>query len=222
VPADQGVFLSTSWRMEPSITAVVSELFYDGRLKASAANAVNSIQWARHCLSASGGDLPDRGLVFEPVHHSGCSVTSEAEIERIDQIVAALLGGSYSHAKGSGTLTSDEILVIAPYNVQVNRLRQRLDGKARVGTVDKFQGQEAPVAILSLTASSGDDAPRGLGFLLSPNRLNVAISRAQCLSIVVGSPGLTSGLANTIEEAEQINRLCRLITSRRDSQVILH
>lgn len=211
VPADQGVFLSTSWRMEPSITAMVSELFYDGRLQASAANAVNTIQWARPCLAASGRALPDRGLVFEPVHHSGCSVTSEAEIERIDQIVAALLGGSYTHAKGSGTLTSEEILVIAPYNVQVNRLRQRLDGKARVGTVDKFQGQEAPVAILSLTASSGDDAPRGLGFLLSPNRLNVAISRAQCLSIVVGTAGLTSGLANTIEEAEQINRLCRII-----------
>jgi uncharacterized protein len=100
--------------------------------------------------------------------------------------------------------------VIAPYNVQVNRLRQRLEGKARVGTVDKFQGQEAPVAILSLTASSADDAPRGLGFLLAPNRLNVAISRAQCLSIVVGSPSLTSGLANTVEDAEQINRLCRI------------
>jgi uncharacterized protein len=211
VPPDQGVFLSTSWRMEPSITAVVSELFYDGRLQASSANSMNAIQWARPCLAASGRALPDRGLVFEAVHHSCCSVTSEAEIERIDQIVAALLGGSYTRAKGSGRLSSEDILVIAPYNVQVNRLRQRLDGKARVGTVDKFQGQEAPVAILSLTASSGDDAPRGLGFLLSPNRLNVAISRAQCLSIVVGCPGLTSGLANTIEEAEQINRLCRII-----------
>jgi len=198
--------------MEPSITAVVSELFYDGRLEASRGNAANAIQWGRPFLSASGGKaLPERGLVFEPVHHSGCSVTSEAEIERIEQIVAALLGGSYCHARGNGRLSEEEILVIAPYNVQVNRLRQRLEGKARVGTVDKFQGQEAPVAILSLTASSGEDAPRGLGFLLSPNRLNVAISRAQCLSIVVGSPALASGLANTIEEAEQIDRLCRMI-----------
>ena len=90
-------------------------------------------------------------------------MTSEAEIERIDQIVSALLGGSYTHAKGSGTLSSEEILVIAPYNVQVNRLRQRLDGKVRVGTVDKFQEQEAPVENLSLPASSGDDAPRGAG-----------------------------------------------------------
>ena len=99
----------------------------------------------------------------------------------------------------------------APYNVQVNRLQQRLRGKARVGTVDSFQGQEAPVAIHSLTASSGNEAPRGVGFLLEPNRLNVAISRAQCLSIVVGSPGLASGVANTVAEAEQINRLCTLM-----------
>ena len=99
----------------------------------------------------------------------------------------------------------------APYNVQVNRLQQRLAGKARVGTVDKFQGQEAPVAIHSLTASRGDEAPRRVGFLLEPNRLNVAISRAQCLSIVVGSPGLASGVVNTVAEAEQINRLCRVM-----------
>jgi uncharacterized protein len=135
-----------------------------------------------------------------------------AEIDRIEQIVDALLNGSYCHAKAGGekrgALGPEQILVTAPYNVQVNRLQQRLGQRARVGTVDKFQGQEAPVAIHSLTASDGDAAPRGLGFLLEPNRLNVAISRAQCLSIVVGSPGLTTGIANTVKEAEQINRLC--------------
>jgi uncharacterized protein len=214
VPADRGVFLSTSWRMEPSVTQVVSELFYDGRLKANPANAVNAVTWARPCLDHRGAPMPDRGLVYEPVLHSGCRVSCEAEIDRIDEIVRALLGGSYVHAvpngESRGAIGADQILVIAPYNVQVNRLRQRLDGKARVGTVDKFQGQEAPVAILSLTASTADDAPRGLGFLLAPNRLNVAVSRSQCLSIVVGSPLLTAGLANTVEEAEQINRLCRI------------
>ena len=102
-------------------------------------------------------------------------------------------------------------LITAPYNVQVNLLQQRLQGRARVGTVDKFQGQEAPAAIHSLTASSGDEAPRGVGFLLESNRLNHAISRAQCLSIVVGSPGLASGVANTVAEAEQINLLCTLM-----------
>jgi predicted RecB family nuclease len=214
VPPDRGVFLATSWRMEPSITAMVSGLFYDNRLKASHANAVNAISWGHPCQSALGQPMPERGLVFEPVHHQGCSVSSDPEVERINLIVQALLGGTYTHAKGSdvmrGALEADQILVIAPYNVQVNRLRQRLQGKARVGTVDRFQGQEAPVAILSLTASSAEDAPRGLGFLLAPNRLNVAISRAQCLSIVVGSPLLASGIANTVQEAEQINRLCQI------------
>jgi len=214
VPADRGVFLATSWRMEPSLTAMVSELFYDGRLNANPANAINAISWRLPCLGATGEPLPPQGLLFEAVEHSGCSVMSEAEIDRIEQIVNALLGGSYCHAEAGGekrgVLGPQQILVTAPYNVQVNWLRQRLGQKARVGTVDKFQGQEAPVAIHSLTASDGDAAPRGLGFLLEPNRLNVAISRAQCLSIVVGSPALTTGIANTVQEAEQINRLCQL------------
>lgn len=214
VPADRGVFLATSWRMEPSLTAMVSALFYDGRLQASPANAINRIEWRESFTGSHGGVLPSQGLVFEAVEHTGCSVSSEEEIERIAQLVEALLGSSYRHASSgaerSGLLTPDDILVTAPYNVQVNRLQQRLGNRARVGTVDRFQGQEAPVAIHSLTASDGDAAPRGLGFLLQPNRLNVAISRARCLSIVIGSPGLVTGIANTVEEAEQINRLCRL------------
>jgi hypothetical protein len=214
VPADRGVFLATSWRMEPSLTAMVSQLFYDGRLNANPANASNAISWRQPCIGATGKALPEQGLVFEAVEHNGCSVCSEAEIDRIEELVDALLGSSYCHAAAGqqmrGVLGPEQILVTAPYNVQVNRLQQRLGKKARVGTVDKFQGQEAPVAIHSLTASDGDAAPRGLGFLLEPNRLNVAISRAQCLSIVVGSPGLTTGIASTVQEAEQINRLCRI------------
>ncbi len=166
-------------------------------------------------LSSSDGQLyPGQGMVFEAVEHSGRSVHAPEEIDRIEELVDALVGSRYAIAHGNrteeGVLDANTILVTAPYNVQVNRLQQRLKGRARVGTVDKFQGQEAPVAIHSLTASSGDEAPRGVGFLLEPNRLNVAISRAQCLSIVVGSPGLASGIANTVAEAVQINRLCRL------------
>ncbi|MCP9915318.1 TM0106 family RecB-like putative nuclease [Cyanobium sp. ATX 6F1] len=215
VPADRGVFLATSWRMEPSLTSMVSALFYNGRLKASPANAINRIEWREPFTGSDGGVVPSQGLVFEAVEHTGCSVSSEEEIERIARLVESLLGSSYRHASSgaerSGVLTPIDILVTAPYNVQVNRLQQRLGNRARVGTVDRFQGQEAPVAIHSLTASDGDAAPRGLGFLLQPNRLNVAISRARCLSIVVGSPGLVTGIANTVEEAEQINRLCRLV-----------
>ena len=98
--------------------------------------------------------------------------------------------------------------------MQVNRLQKRIGNKARIGTVDKFQGQEAPVAIHSLTASDGDSAPRGLDFLLDPNRLNVAISRAQCLSIVVGSPQLATGISNSIGNVQRLNRLCSLITAQ--------
>jgi superfamily I DNA and/or RNA helicase len=95
--------------------------------------------------------------------------------------------------------------------VQVNRLQRRLGNRARVGTVDKFQGQEAPVAIHSLTASDGDSAPRGLDFLLAPNRANVAIRRAQCLSIVVGSPQLATGISSSIANVQQLSRLCWLM-----------
>ena len=215
VPPDRGVFLATSWRMQPTLAAMVSELFYDGRLWAHPANQINGIQWRQPCLTAGDKELPSQGLVFDPVVHSGCSVCSDAEIERITQIVDDLLGSRYVRAEAGGQnqgiLGPNDILVTAPYNVQVNRLQQLLQGKARVGTVDKFQGQEALVAIHSLTASDGDAAPRGLGFLLEPNRLNVAISRAQCLSIVVGSPGLATGIAKTVEEAEQINRLCKVM-----------
>ena len=214
VPDDRGVFLPTSWRMEPSLTAMVSELFYEGRLQAHPGNCTNHISWRTTCQCSDGQLYRGQGLVFEAVEHSGRSVHAPEEIDRIEQLVDALLGSRYAIARGNrteeGVLDANTILVTAPYNVQVNRLQQRLHGKARVGTVDKFQGQEAPVAIHSLTASSGDEAPRGVDFLLEPNRLNVAISRAQCLSIVVGSPGLSSGIANTVAEAEQINRLCRI------------
>jgi uncharacterized protein len=215
VPDDRGVFLPTSWRMEPSLTAMVSELFYQGRLQAHPGNCANCITWRTACQSRDRALYPGQGLVFEAVEHSGRSVHAPEEIDRIEQLVDSLLGSSYAIARGNcseeGVLDANTILVTAPYNVQVNRLLQRLNGRARVGTVDKFQGQEAPVAIHSLTASSGDEAPRGVGFLLEPNRLNVAISRAQCLSIVVGSPGLATGVASTVAEAEQINRLCEVM-----------
>jgi uncharacterized protein len=202
VPADRGVFLATSWRMPPGLTAVVSELFYEGQLQAAAGNTANQVDW----------DGQGQGLVFVPVEHSGNSTGSDEEVEHIAALVERLHGRPYQLANGEqGTLGGDQILITAPYNVQVNRLKRRLGSKARVGTVDRFQGQEAPVAIHSLTASDADTAPRGLDFLLAPNRLNVAISRAQCLSIVVGSPELATGISTSIGNVERLNRLCRLL-----------
>ena len=215
VPEDKGIFLNTSWRMEPSITNIVSELFYDKRLMSNPSNQNNSISWGKPFLKASGNIFPNQGLVFEAIEHFGCSVKSDKEIDFIEKLIESLLGGSYTYwqfnKKCTGEITPNDILVTAPYNLQVNRLNQRLKGRAKVGTVDRFQGQEAPIAIHSLTASSSDDAPRGIEFLLEPNRLNVAISRAQCLSIIIGSPRLATGLINTVDEAEKVNRLCRLM-----------
>ncbi|SBO42691.1 TM0106 family RecB-like putative nuclease [Cyanobium sp. NIES-981] len=209
VPPDRGVFLATSWRMPPSLTAVVSELFYAGQLQASPANTANRVLWKG----------PQQGLVFEPVAHSGNSTLSDEEVDHIAALVEQLLGRPYQRARlvngqmetCDGVLSGEDILVTAPYNLQVNRLQRRLGSKARVGTVDRFQGQEAPVAIHSLTASDGDAAPRGIDFLLDPNRLNVAISRARCLSIVVGSPELTTGISSSIQNVQRLSRLCRLI-----------
>ena len=110
---------------------------------------------------------------------------------------------------------SEEIIVIAPYNRQVQRLRKKLGKKAEISTVDKFQGREAAVAIFSLTSSTGNDAPRGLNFLLEPNRLNVAISRAKCLSIIVGSEDLLSSSVNSIDDAKLLNNICKINSENR-------
>src|SRR5206468_2457335 len=110
-----------------------------------------------------------------------------------------------------GRLGWNDILVVAPYNAQVRSLRERLGPSARVGTVDKFQGQEAPVVFFSMATSSGDDLPRNLAFLFSRNRLNVAISRAQCLAVLVCSPRLLEARCQSIEEMQLVNALCRLV-----------
>jgi len=211
VPPDRGVFLSTSWRMPASLTQLVSKLFYAGELHGAEANNANRVEWHGQA----------QGLLFDPVNHSGNSTTSEEEVERIASLVDQLYGQPYQRARlvngdmtiESGVLGQKQILITAPYNMQVNRLKQRIGHKARFGTVDKFQGQEAPVAIHSLTASDGDSAPRGLDFLLDPNRLNVAISRAQCLSIVVGSPQLATGISNSIQNVQRLSRLCSLMAA---------
>ena len=152
--------------------------------------------------------------------HTGRSVNAPEEIDRIEQLVDALLGSNYTiNKKGNteeGLIDSNKILVIAPYNVQVNKLEERLAGRARVGTVDRFQRQEAPVCIYSLTASSGNEAPRGIDFLLDENRINVAISRGQCLVLITGSPSLMNQKAKKINEARQLSQLAKISNQQRE------
>jgi uncharacterized protein len=148
-----------------------------------------------------------------PVEHRGNQNSSPEEGEAIAKMVAGILDSSTTwvdrHSK-ERPVTLDDILIIAPYNAQVFDLKDRIPG-ARIGTVDKFQGQEAPIVIYSLTTSTHADAPRGMNFLYSLNRLNVATSRAKCLSILVCSPALFEPECRTPEQMRMANAFCRYL-----------
>jgi len=136
-----------------------------------------------------------------------------AEIRRrgqpVHQLNESLLGQRWTDREGRvRPIGVDDILVVSPYNMQVNSLRTRLPEGARVGTVDKFQGQEAAIVLVSMAISSGDDLPRQIEFLYSRNRLNVAISRARCLTVIVASPRLLETQCSTIDQMRLVNTLC--------------
>lgn len=207
VPPELGVFLDVSFRMHPAICRFISELVYEGRLN-------HHLGTVHHTISLppnhNGLITKNSGILFIPVEHEDNTQFSEEEVAVIERLVNELTGLEYVSDRGHnrGVIGSQDILVVAPYNMQVRKLQTCLGDRAKIGTVDKFQGQEAPVVIISMCASSGDAAPRGLEFLLNRNRLNVAISRAQCLSIVVGNPALALTTCATISQMELVNTFC--------------
>ena len=207
VPEDRGVFLGTTWRMHEDVCRFISDAVYDGRLLPDAAN-----QQRRLVLDASAHPgLKPTGIRFLPVRHDGCKQRSDAEAAVVGELFASLLRQSYIDKQGKRRpMTLDNILVVAPYNVQVNLLKSLLPERARVGTIDKFQGQEAEAVIVSMTTSSGEYLPRNIEFLYDKNRLNVAVSRAKCLAVVVASPELLHIRCNSPEQMELVNTLCWL------------
>jgi predicted RecB family nuclease len=199
----QGLFLAETWRLHPAICSFTSELFYEGRLFSHAGLEQQTLRAPEPFTRA--------GLWFVPVIHDGNQSYSAEEVEEVAAIIEFLTraGSTWTDRCGEEKkLTIKDILVVAPYNDQVNRLRDRLPD-AHVGTVDKFQGQEAAVVIYSMTASSSEDAPRGMEFLYNLNRFNVATSRAHCACIVVGSPRLFAPECRTPHHMELANVLCR-------------
>ncbi len=219
MPPEFGLFLETTFRLHPAVCGFVSEVFYDGKLEpdestARQALAVNSPSplWGgsgRGSWSNGGGGV---GLRFIPVEHAGNRTVSPEEVEQVDQLFRAMIALPWTDRHGATRpLRVDDILVVAPYNAQVRRLIETLPEGARVGTVDKFQGQEAPVVIYSMATSSVDDAPRGMDFLFSLNRLNVATSRAQGLVVLVCSPELLKARCRTPEQMRLASALCRLV-----------
>lgn len=202
IPRSRGLFLDHTWRMHPGIGRFTSELFYEDRLRSRPGLEQQTI---------TGGPLPGAGLRFVPVAHDGNQRESPEEADRIGSLVAGMLdAASWTDAHGTTRrITPEDILIVAPYNAQVDLLARVLDGRARVGTVDKFQGQEAPVVFYSLATSTPDAAPRGMDFLYSLNRLNVATSRARCLAAVVASPELFFPECKTPHQMRLANAFCR-------------
>jgi len=210
--AAQGIFLEETWRMHPAICQFTSETFYAGQLKS---RSELSQQVVEAPVPFSGA-----GMWFVPVTHEGNQSYSVEEIEQVAEIVRILTRGSWIDPRGDvRPITQNDVLVVAPYNDQVNRLQARLPG-ARVGTVDKFQGQEAAVVIYSLTTSSPEDAPRGMEFLYNLSRLNVATSRSRCACIVVASPKLLAPDCRTPRQMELANALCRYVELSRVTPMV--
>ena len=203
ISPDKGLFLEKTWRLHPKLCDFTSEVFYEGRL--------HPREGLEHQKIEGHPWLGESGLWFVPVRHEGNQNASAEEVECIAGIVDGLVqaGVNWIDDKGrSRPLRLDDVLIVAPYNAQVSDLSNRLPN-ARVGTVDKFQGQQAPVVIYSMTTSSPEDAPRGMEFLYSLNRLNVATSRAQAVVIVVGSPRLLEPECRSPRQMQLANALCR-------------
>ncbi|MEO8007131.1 MAG: C-terminal helicase domain-containing protein, partial [Betaproteobacteria bacterium] len=187
------------------ICAYTSELFYEGRLHPHAGLEFQTI--------CSSGSVNGTGLRYVAVPTEGNQSSSPEEADRIRDLVEEILASgttwidrhSVEHA-----ITLQDILIITPYNAQVFELQDRIHG-ARIGTVDKFQGQEAPIVIYSMTTSSYADAPRGMEFLYSLNRLNVATSRAKCVCILVASPTIFEAQCRTPRQMQLANAFCRYL-----------
>jgi predicted RecB family nuclease len=204
LPAGHGRFLETTWRMHPDVCRFISMASYDGRLESEPNCA--------HQRVDAPGEVSGTGLRYFAATHWGNRTSSPEEAAIVRRLVGELVRGTWTDRdRTSRPLSLKDILVVAPFNAQVARVRAALGPEARIGTVDKFQGQEAPVVIYTLATSSPEDIPRNMEFLYSLNRLNVAVSRAQGLAIVVCSPELLKVRARSPQQMRLANALCLLV-----------
>lgn len=205
IEPEMGILLDTTYRMHPDICGFISEQVYDGRLSADDSCRLQ-------CVDGTGTHIGGSGLWYLPVTHEGNRVESSEEAQAIKTACVSLVGRLYTDCTGGQRpLEPKDIIVVAPYNRQVDLLRTYLPSGVEVGTVDKFQGSEAPVVFYSMTASNGSDVLRGIEFLFSLNRVNVAISRARALAVLVCNPALLSVPCHTVEEVKMVNTVCRFV-----------
>jgi predicted RecB family nuclease len=209
IPGHLGVFLATTWRLHPDLCHFISGAVYEDKLHAEPGTKARTVS----VTGGAVGKIPkESGIVFVPVSHEGNAQASPEEVAEVTRLLAELRGRvlTGNERDRPRKLADGDVLLVAPYNKQVRALRAAL-GKLEIGSVDKFQGQEAAVVIVSMCSSSGDSSPRGLEFLLDANRLNVALSRAQSLAIVVGSPQLARTRVGSVEQMKLVNLFCRIV-----------
>lgn len=207
IPPHLGIFLEQTRRMHPDVTEYVSQAIYQGRLRSEPS--------CKHQRIDAEGELSGTGVRSIAVPHTGNSRQSPEEAERIVAEIKGLDDARYTDKKGEqSALERRQIMVVTPYNAQVRCLQEHLAeagmDEVAVGTVDKFQGQEAAVVFFSMATSSAAEMPRNVEFLYSRNRLNVAVSRAQCLAVLVASPALLTIPCHTVEQMRLVNALCLL------------
>lgn len=205
ISEEKGIFLEKTYRMHPNICIFDSEMFYESRLQ--------SVDGLDHQRVEGNTEFQGSGLFYKAVKHEGNSNFSIEEIAEIEKITIELTKGDvfwYNDKNVKKVLQNSDIKIITPYNSSVFELQKRLPN-IEIGTVDKFQGQEAPVIIYSIASSSPEDAPRGMDFLYSPNRFNVAVSRAKAIFIMVGSPKIFEPDCKSPEQIKLANPFCRFI-----------
>ncbi len=204
IPPELGIFLDRTRRMHPDVCRFVSEVIYESRL-----DAID--ECARQKIDAPGA-LTGTGVRFIAAHHAGNTRVSTEEADLIAAAIEDLKQGTVTDADDvTRPIEPEDVMVVTPYNAQVRCLTARLPAGVRIGTVDKFQGQEAPVVFFSMATSSGAEVPRNVEFLYSRNRLNVAVSRARCLAVLVCNPELLHVEPRSIEQMRLVNALCRLV-----------
>ncbi|GAA1142000.1 TM0106 family RecB-like putative nuclease [Ornithinicoccus hortensis] len=204
ITSDQGIFLDRTYRMHPEITDFVSGMSYDNRLDSVPGLELQEV----HDVPGLSGS----GIRWVPVEHEGFGSDNEIEARIVADLAERLLRGTWTdNTGGRAPIGPEDILVVAPYNAQVDLLRSVLPEGVRAGTVDRFQGRQGVVVLYSMASSSAVDAPRGVNFLYDTHRFNVAVSRAKSLSVVVGSPALLDAAVNHPEQLRMVNALCRFV-----------
>ena len=208
ISADKGIFLNVTRRLNKKICNYISTSFYDSRLTSDPITETRSVNLKLN-------PIKDEGLFYVPIDHNGCSQRSDEEADLVEKTYNKIINKEFKVGDTTGKISAKDIMVVAPYNAQANNIRERLKKKfkddVRVGTIDLFQGQEAKVVLISMTTSDVESLPRHKDFFFSRNRLNVAISRAECVAIIIFNENLLLASASNIKEMKLINSFCKLL-----------